>query len=99
MKNIIITLLVFFLSITVVAQEAVLSRNSNLRSGPSSSSNALGSLPTGTAVTVISKYPRSGYVKVKTTDGNQSGWILKRNVTEAEAEETQPRRPDHRSEE
>src|ERR1017187_1229793 len=95
MKNIrIVALLAFLLPITVVAQEAVLSRNSNLRSGPSSSSKALGSLPTGTAVTVISKYPRSGYIKVKTTDGNQSGWILKRNVTEAEAEETQPRRPD-----
>lgn len=96
MKNIlIVALLAFLLSITVVAQEAVLSRNSNLRSGPSSSSKALGSLPTGTAVTVISKYPRSGYIKVKTTDGSRSGWILKRNVTEAEAkEETQPRRPD-----
>ena len=97
MKNIlIVTLLAFLLQITVVAQEAVLSRNSNLRSGPSSSSNALGSLQAGTAVTVISKYPRSGYIKVQTTDGGRSGWILKRNVTEAEAkEETQPRRPGH----
>lgn len=97
MKNtLIITLLVFLLSIAVVAQESVLSRNSNLRSGPSSSSKVLGSLPTGTAVTVISKYPRSGYIKVKTTDGSLSGWILKGNVTEAEAkEEAQPRQSDH----
>jgi hypothetical protein len=96
MKNSLITaLLAFLLSVTVVAQEAVLSRNCNLRSGPSSSSKVLGSLPVGTAVTVISKYPRSGYIKVQTTDGS-SGWILKRNVTEAEAkEEPQPRRPDH----
>src|SRR5262249_569721 len=32
----------------------------------------------------ISKSPRSGYVKVKTDDG-QVGWVLKRNVTETEA--------------
>ncbi len=95
-STLIITLLVFLLSIAVVAQEAVVSRNSNLRSGPSSSSTVLGSLPTGTAVTVISKYPRSGYIKVKTTDGSLSGWLLKGNVTEAEAkEEAQPRQSDH----
>jgi len=96
MKDLVVTLLAVWLSIAAVAQEAVLSRNSNLRSGPSSASKALGLLSAGTAVTVISKSPRSGYVKVRTTDSGQSGWIWKRNVTEAEAkEETQPGRPDH----
>jgi len=38
---------------------------------------------------LISKSPRSGYVKVKTDDG-QVGWVLKRNVTETEAKEQQP---------
>jgi|ERR1017187_444752 uncharacterized protein YraI len=94
--TLIATLLAFLLAISVIAQEAVLSHNSNLRSGPSSSSKVLGSLPSGTAVTVISKYPRSGYVKVKTTDGSQSGWVLQRNVAEAAATgETQPDQPDH----
>lgn len=89
MKNIlIITLLAGLLSFTVLAQEALLSHNSNLRSGPSSSSKVIESLPAGTAITVISKYPRSGYVKIETTtEDRQSGWVLKRNVTEAEAKE------------
>lgn len=85
MKNMLTTiLLACLLSISVLGQEAVLSRNSNLRSGPSSKSKLVGSLPAGTSVTVISKYPRSGYVKVRTTKSRHTGWLLKRNVTEAE---------------
>ena len=86
MKSFVITLLVCWFSITVLAQESVLSRNSNLRSGPSSSSKLLETLPAGTTVTVISKSPRSGYVRV-TTEGHQTGWVWSRNVTEGAAVE------------
>src|SRR2546423_432192 len=94
MTNIlIVTVLACLLPIAALAQAAVLSRNSNLRSGPFSSSKKIGSLPAHTAVTVISKYPRSGYVKIKTMDGGQMGWVLKRNVmeTEVKAKEPNPR--------
>jgi uncharacterized protein YraI len=93
MKNIfMLTLLACLFCITVRAQEAVLSHNSNLRSGPSSSSKLAGALPAGTAVTVISKYPRSGYEKVKTADGRLTGWVWKKNIAEGEAETTRPQR-------
>ena len=91
MKNILgITLLACLLFLTGLAQGAVLSRNSSLRSGPSSSSKLIATLPAGAAVTVISKYPRSGYVKVEIADGGQSGWVWKKNVAEAEATEKTP---------
>ena len=63
----------------LLAQESVLSRNSNLRSGPSSSSKLLASLPAGTPITVLSKSPRSGYVRV-TTEDHQTGWVWSKNV-------------------
>ena len=94
MKHILfITLWLCFGFLTSSAQEGVLIHNSNLRSGPTSSSKLLTTLPNGTAVTVISKSPRSGYVKVQTTEG--IGWVLNRNVKEttAESTETQPTPP------
>jgi len=85
MKNIIsITLLACLWCLTTRAQEVVLTRNSNLRSGPSSSSRLIKTLSNGTAVTVISKHPRSGYVKVQTSE--DTGWVLQKNVKEAPAE-------------
>lgn len=65
------------------AQQTVLSRNSNLRSGPSSGSSLKQKLPADTTVTVISTRSRSGYVRVKTSDGS-TGWVLKRNIAPAE---------------
>ena len=79
MKSILAILLWCFFSMAVLAQESVLSQNSNLRSGPSSGSKLLASLPAGTTVTVVSKYPRSGYVRV-TTEDHQTGWVWSRNV-------------------
>ena len=72
-KFLIISILVCLFTTVVQAQTNTVSRDSNLRSGPSSSSKLVGALPAGTAVTVISKYPRSRYVKVKTTDDRQVG--------------------------
>jgi uncharacterized protein YgiM (DUF1202 family) len=93
-KFLIISMLACLFTTVVQAQTVVVSRDSNLRSGPSSSSKRVGALPTGTAVTVISRYPRSGYVKVKTTNDLQAGWVLRRNITNAElkAERAQPHR-------
>jgi uncharacterized protein YraI len=88
--KIILTLFsLWMLSIAAWGQAASLSHNSNLRSGPSTSSRRLALLPAGTAVTVISRYPRSGYVRVQTTE-EETGWVLQRNVTPAETPEIAP---------
>lgn len=76
-------LLACFLSAAASAQQASILRNSNLRSGPSSDSRILASLKAGTSVTVISKYPRLGYVRVQTPDNGDTGWVWKINVQEA----------------
>jgi hypothetical protein len=86
MKHVLgITLLACFLFLDGLAQGAVLSRNSNLRSGPSSSNKLIKTLSAGAEVTIISKYPRSGYVKVKVAGSDHTGWVWKKNVTEGEA--------------
>lgn len=69
------------------AQEASISRNSNLRSVPSPDGKIAGHLPAGTAVTVISKYPRSGYVRVETSEG-ETGWVYQRNTAIGQATAT-----------
>lgn len=85
----IIALSLCFGFLAAPAQEAVLTHNSNLRSRPSSTSKLIRTLPSGTAITVTSKYPRSGYVKIETTEG--AGWVWKRNVKETPAESTTAR--------
>ena len=80
-------LLYCFFVCSALVQTRVLIRNSILRSGPSSKSRLITALRAGTAVTVVSKYPQSGYLKVGIKAGN-SGWVLKRNVSETIA--TQP---------
>jgi hypothetical protein len=41
-------------------------------------------LPVGTAVTIISRYPRLGYVRVQTANDGETGWVWKGNIAEAE---------------
>jgi len=84
MKSILALLLACFLSAAASAQCASLSHNSNLRSGPNPDSRKLGLLPAGTAVTIISRYPRLGYVRVQTTESGETGWVWEKNVTGAE---------------
>jgi uncharacterized protein YgiM (DUF1202 family) len=91
-KILVIPLLSCFLAISALAQDLILTRNSSLRSGPSSSSKLIDSLPAGTAVTVISKHPPSGYIKVEIKDG-KAGWVLQRNVAEPTVKEGQQPSP------
>lgn len=84
------TLVCFVLLAAVAtAQEFVLSHNSSLRSGPSAGSDLLQTLPADTPVTIISKAPRKGYVKIKAKDGPE-GWVWRRNVAEVKGEEKHP---------
>ena len=89
-KIFMLTLLACLVPMIVRAQGTVLSHNSNVRSGPSSSGKLIESLPTGTSVTVVSKYPRAGYVKVTTADGRVTGWVWSKNITQPEAGTAQP---------
>ena len=67
----------------------VLSHSSNFRAGPSSRSKLVTVLPSDTPVNIISRQPRSGYVKIETTDGAK-GWVLQRNVAVLEGGEKEP---------
>jgi hypothetical protein len=75
------------LSLTACAQQASIARNSNLRSGPSTTSKLLKTLPAGTSVTVISKFPRLGFVRVHDASSDDVGWILQSNLAEAPSAE------------
>ena len=75
------------LSFAACAQQASITRNSNLRSGPYTTSKILKTLPAGTSITVISKYPRLGYVRVHDASQDNTGWILERNLTAAPSPE------------
>jgi len=84
MKKVLPSLLVCLLCSVAWGQQASISHNSILRSGPSSGSKRLDHLPAGTAVTIISKYANSGYVRVETGDQGETGWVLKNNVKQGE---------------
>jgi uncharacterized protein YraI len=79
MKNIFVFLLAGCLSVAAFGQEASITHNSNLRSGPSTTSKTVGHLTAGTAVTILSKYSNQGYVRVQTAD-DTTGWVWERNV-------------------
>jgi hypothetical protein len=64
----------------LVAQQASVKRNVNLRSGPSTVSEAVELLRSGASVTVLTAKPRGGFYHVRAEDG-QEGWVWSRNVT------------------
>lgn len=70
-------------------QPATLNHNSNLRTGPYPSSKNKGTLPAGTELHVISKYPRLGYVRIQTNADEQVGWVLEKNVDVSPAPATE----------
>jgi len=63
------------------AQSAVLSHNSNLRRGPSLQSKIIETIPANSQVTIISRYPREGYLRVQTADHIHVGWVIQKNVS------------------
>ncbi len=83
-------LLACLLATTVHAQQpATLNHNSNLRTGPYPSSKNKGTLSAGTAIHVISKYPRLGYVRIQTDTDQLVGWVLEKNVDVSAATEAE----------
>lgn len=84
MKTLLSFLLSCCFSVAAFGQAASITRNSNVRSGPSTAGRTVGHLTAGTAVTILSKYPREGYVRVQAAD-DTTGWVWAKNVRIAEA--------------
>ncbi len=84
MKTLLFFLLACCFSVAALGQEASITRNSNVRSGPSTAGRTVGHLSAGTTVTILSKYPRDGYVRVQAAD-DTTGWVWEKNVRAAEA--------------
>jgi len=83
MRKILLSLLASLLCPVAFGQQTTLAHNSILRSGPSSGSKRLDHLTAGTAVTIISRYANSGYVRIQTADQGETGWVLQINVKKA----------------
>lgn len=61
----------------LVAQQATVSRNVNLRGGPSTTNPAIERLRAGATVTLLDVNAQSGFYHVKVTDGHE-GWVWSR---------------------
>jgi len=85
MNKVLTLLLVCCLSTALWGQETSILRNSNLRSEPSTAATIVATLPAGAGVTIISKFPRSGYVRVQTAKDGKTGWVVQRNVKQPES--------------
>jgi hypothetical protein len=64
----------------LVAQQASVKRNVNLRRDPSTDSNAIELLRSGATVTVVAVKRRGGFYHVRAGDGRK-GWVWSRNVS------------------
>ena len=83
------------LSATAHAQQVgVLTHNATLHSGPSKSSDNLGSLQAGDAVTLLGNGRRSGYLRVR-TQNEEVGWVYERYVTLVDPTELHEPAPAH----
>ncbi len=83
------------LSATAYAQQVgVLTHDATLHSGPSKSSDNLGSLQVGDAVTLLRNGHRSGYLRVR-TQNEEVGWVYERYVTLVDPTELHEPAPAH----
>jgi uncharacterized protein YgiM (DUF1202 family) len=73
-------LILFLESSTVFAGIATVTRSSNLRANPDSSSAVLKLLNVSTQLSVLDTTPQNGYLHVRTVEG-QEGWIWGKNLT------------------
>ena len=77
-----LTTLVCLVSIAAssVAQQATVTRSSNLRQEPNTQSSILDVLHQGDTLTLTATVKSGGYYPVKTVDG-KTGWIWAKNLT------------------
>ena len=75
----IVTLVLLAWSATAAAHEVVVTRNSNFRAAPNSSSEKLASLKPGAQARLLKVDPQNGYLNVLENDVG-AGWVWSRNV-------------------
>jgi len=63
----------------LLAQEAVVRRDANLRPDPGTSEPPEAVLPPGEKLTILDPTPEHGYLQIKTRDGKE-GWVFSRNI-------------------
>ena len=63
----------------LMAQQATVKRNANLRSDPSTASPPIELLRSGAKLTILDSALHGGYYHVKAKDGNE-GWVWSRNI-------------------
>ena len=81
MKRLLRLLALAFLCVGLVsAQTAVVKRNVNLRSDPSTANDPVAKLTSGAQLQLLEPDATAGYYHVRTADG-ESGWVWGRNIT------------------
>ncbi|MFZ0869011.1 MAG: SH3 domain-containing protein [Candidatus Sulfotelmatobacter sp.] len=78
MKRLLTTILLTFLSVSLAAQTAVVTRTVNLRPDPSTAQTPIAKLTPQTQLQLLETGSTNGYLHVKVT--NQSGWVWSKNV-------------------
>jgi uncharacterized protein YraI len=78
MKRLLTTILLTFLSVSLAAQTAVVTRTVNLRPDPSTTQAPIAKLTPQTQLELLETGSTNGYLHVKVND--QSGWVWSKNV-------------------
>jgi uncharacterized protein YraI len=72
--------LVLAFAFGVLAQQATVARDVNLRSDPSTTNPRIELLKPGSSLTLLDSTPQGGFYRVKAADG-QEGWVWSKNIT------------------
>lgn len=75
-----LTLVILVCPLHLMAQQATVKRNVNLRKDPTTKSAAIKLLQRGARLTVLDSTPQGGFYHVKADDG-QEGWVWSRNIS------------------
>jgi uncharacterized protein YraI len=76
----------------LMAQQATVKRNVNLRSDPSTANPPVELLRSGAALAILDSTPQAGYYHVRAEDGRE-GWVWSRNISVSLAPPTTPQAP------
>lgn len=76
----------------LMAQQATVKRNANLRSDPSTANPPIELLRSGATLTILDATPHGGYYHVKAEDGRE-GWVWSRSINVSRASPTTPPAP------
>ncbi len=87
-----LTLLILICPLSLMAQQATVKRNVNLRNDPSTANPPIELLHSGATLTILDSTPQGGYYHVKAEDG-QEGWVWSKNINVPPVSATTPPTP------